>query len=80
MASNDFQYQLGFGKYDETNLQALCSTCHSRKTVYERESAKRGGGGGVPLAPWPYVPRSLATKSNDGPEWARGVPGLRPGR
>ena len=50
------------GKFDEINLQALCSTCHARKTVYERESVKRGGGGGVPLAPWPYVRRSLASK------------------
>ena len=47
------------GKYDETNLQALCSTCHSRKTVYERESCRQGGGGG---GPWPLVPRSLAAK------------------
>ena len=50
------------GKYDESNLQALCSTCHARKTVHERESVKRAEGGGVPLAPWPYVRRSLAAK------------------
>ena len=49
------------GKYDESNLQALCSTCHSRKTVYERENVKRGVGGGG-MAPWPYVRRSLAAK------------------
>ena len=49
------------GKYDESNLQALCSTCHSRKTVHERENVKRGGGGGG-SAPWPLVRRSLAAK------------------
>ena len=49
------------GKYDESNLQALCRTCHSRKTVHEREHVKCGGGGGG-SAPWPLVRRSLAAK------------------